>query len=91
MAKKVTKNLSQESFLEHLNKIGNRGYMKKPKSYVKTWLWWENKERWFMNIANEIRKKGVPAELDKSRWITAKDLPTHLRNYESQGYQFYPE
>ena len=44
------KEVTFEQFVAHLN-AGNKGYMKKPRSWQKCWFWWEDKEQWFLNKA----------------------------------------
>ena len=49
------KEVTFEQFVAHLN-AGNKGYMKKPRSWQKCWFWWEDKEQWFLNKAYDQRK-----------------------------------
>ena len=34
--------ITYKQFVAHMDK-GNKGYMKKPKSWQKIWFWWESK------------------------------------------------
>jgi hypothetical protein len=84
------KEITKEEFLKTLSKW-KRGYIKKPKSWQKVWMWWEKdksdpKEQWFMNIAVSTRT-GV----EESTWITAKQLNDWLDYRERQGYKFYAD
>ena len=47
---KKEKDITYKQFVDYLNG-GNRGYMKKPRSWQKCWFWWEDKEQWFLNKA----------------------------------------
>ena len=81
------KEVTFEQFVAHLN-AGNKGFMKKPRSWQKCWFWWEDKDQWFLNKAYDQRKDGV-VEPEPSAWITANDLPNHLPFMERQGYKYY--
>ena len=86
------KEVTYDQFVAYLN-AGNRGYMKKPRSWQKVWFWWEDKDQWFLNKAYEERKSNTIDEngFMKSSWITAKDLPSHLPFMERKGYKYYIE
>jgi hypothetical protein len=78
-----------DEFLNHLNE-GNKGYMKKPRSWQRCWFWWEDKERWFLNKAYDKRKNGK-VEPEESVWITAKDMEHQCSFLERQGYKYFKD
>mgnify|MGYP003120910135 CR=1 FL=1 len=85
--KSKDKDITYDQFVSHLN-AGNKGYMKKPRSWQKCWFWWEDKDQWFLNKAYDQRKDGV-VQPEESSWITANDLPNHLPFMERKGYKYY--
>jgi len=87
--KKKNKDITYKQFVAHLN-AGNKGYMKKPRSWQKVWFWWEDKDQWFLNKAFDKRSEGI-VEPEPSVWITAKQMPDHLPFMERQGYKYYIE
>jgi hypothetical protein len=85
-----TKEITKEEFIKILSKW-KRGYLKKPKSWQRIWMWWEKdksdpKEQWFMNVAVSTR-----TGIEESTWITAKQLSDWLDYKERQGYKFYAD
>ena len=84
---KKEKDITYKQFVDYLNG-GNRGYMKKPRSWQKCWFWWEDKEQWFLNKAFDQRKDGM-VEPEPSVWITAKDMVHHLQFMERRGYKYH--
>ena len=85
--KSKEKDITYEQFVSYLNK-GNRGYMKKPRSWQKCWFWWEDDEQWFLNKAYDKRSDGL-VEPEPSVWITAKDMEHHMDHMQRQGYKYY--
>ena len=84
----ANKDITYKQFIAHMDK-GNKVYMKKPKSWQKVWFWWESKkEKWFLNKAFEKRTVGKVIT-DKSSWITARQMESHLDFMESQGYKYH--
>ncbi len=82
------KEITKDEFLKMLSKW-EHGYIKKPKSWQKIWLWWERnkndpKEQWFMNIAKSTR-----TGIEESAWITAKQFNERMEFMEGQGYKYY--
>lgn len=72
---------------------GKKGYMKKPNSWKKTFLWFEkiNKanNNWFVNVGEQKRNKEEGLHTAPSYWITARELPTFVKWYQSTGYKLY--
>jgi|TARA_R110000822_G_scaffold105783_1_gene233666 hypothetical protein len=84
----VTKDITYKQFVAHLDK-GNRGYMKKPKSWQKVWFWWQSKkDKWFLNKAFD-KRNGGKVTTEASSWITAKDMESHLSFFNRQGYKYH--
>jgi len=52
------------------------GVLKKPRGRIFMYLWWEDKDRWFMNLAKG--NKNNPTQ--PSVFITEKDLKDHLKS-----------
>lgn len=80
--------MTKAEFMKGLSKW-KRGYMQKPKSWQKVWLWWEKnkddpKEQWFMNIARST-KTGI----EESSWIIAKNIEHWIDVMERDGYKYY--
>mgnify|MGYP001419902400 FL=1 len=81
------KDITYKQFVAHMDK-GNKVYMKKPRSWQKCWFWWEDKkDKWFLNKAYDKREDGkvIP---EKSVWITAKQMESHLDFMVRQGYKY---
>jgi hypothetical protein len=82
------KDITKAEFMKALSKW-KRGYMKKPKSWQKVWLWWEKdkndpKEQWFMNVARSTR-----TGIEESSWIIAKDIEHWIGAMEREGYKYH--
>ena len=83
----ATKDITYKQFVTHLNK-GNKGYMKKPKSWQKIWFWWQSKkEKWFLNKAYD-KRQGGKIIIEPSVWITAAQMEDLLDFMERQGYKY---
>ena len=84
----LTEDITYKQFVTHMDK-GNKVYMKKSRSWQKIWFWWESKrEKWFLNKAYDKREDGQVI-VDKSVWITAKHMESHLSFMERQGYKYH--
>ena len=84
------KEIKYKDFVAHLD-TGNKGYVKKPKSWQKVWFWWEDKkDKWFLNKAFDKRSDGR-VEPEPSVWITANQMPSHLDFMERQGYKYHTD
>jgi hypothetical protein len=80
--------ITYKQFIAHMDK-GNKVYMKKSKSWQKVWFWWESKrDKWFLNKAHDKREDGRVIT-EKSVWITAKQMESHLNFMERQGYKYH--
>lgn len=65
-----------------------RVYLKKPKSWQKIYLWWEDRDRWFLNKAYSKRSKNG-LQLEKSVWITTDGLDSFILFAVREGYEIY--
>lgn len=72
------------TFLDQDKKI----YLKRPKSWQRIYLWWEDSERWFLNKAYTKRTKGG-FKLDESVWINTNGLDSFISFAVRQGYEIY--
>lgn len=63
-------------------------YLKKPKSWQRIYLWWEDSDHWFLNKAATKRSKGG-LKLEESVWITSNDLDRFISFAVRQGYEIY--
>jgi len=85
--KPVSKNKFKKEFTQ-----GKDGYVKKPNSWKRTHIWWEpmkDGERWFINIADDVRVKGKGTKIEESCWINSKGLDIWLNDWENRNYKFY--
>lgn len=57
---------------------GKKTYLKRPRSWQKIHLYWENKDKWFLNVSYEKRIKGQ-IKRQESSWIIEKDLDKFLK------------
>jgi hypothetical protein len=90
MSKISLKKVSRDEFEAALLK-GQRGYLKKSKSWKKTHLWWDNpKDPWFMHWA-EDRKQGKSICEDKIGLLVASQMEAWYSGRTGQGYEFYLE
>jgi len=81
--KKATRDEFKESLLE-----GNRGYLKKLKSWKKHHIWWDDlNDLWFLKLAEDVSTK----EYIETGMITAKQLDNWFSWREREGYLFYLE
>jgi hypothetical protein len=60
-------------------------YIKKPKGTVIIYLWYEDKTKWLINVANG-KKNG---KIEQSTFIIKKDLVNFFNFYHGNGYEFY--
>ncbi len=63
-------------------------YLKRPKSWQRIYLWWEDSERWFLNKAYTKRTKGG-FKLEESVWINTNELDSFISFAVRQGYEIY--
>ena len=90
MSKISLKKVSREEFEEALLK-GQRGYLKKSRSWKKTHLWWDDPtDPWFMHWA-EDRKQGKSISEDKIGLLVASQMETWHQCRSRQGYELYLE
>lgn len=80
--------ISESEVRTFLNK-DKRIYLKKPKSWQRIYLWWENSECWFLNKAFSKKTKNSKIDLEKSSWITSNDLDNFISFSVRQGYEIY--
>jgi len=81
--KKIT-DVQVRDFLNQNKKI----FLKKPKSWQRIYLWWEDSEHWFLNKAATKRSNGG-LKLEESVWITSNDLDKFISFAVRQGYEIY--
>lgn len=82
-------NISIDEFTKSFMEGNVKGYIKKPKSWKRTHIWWEDNDKWFINIARDLKNKGDNASIEDSVWITANDLSGWLSARVREGYNFY--
>ncbi len=63
-------NGTQREFINNIGNKSKKGYLKKDKGRNTVHLWWENSDKWFMNVAEE-KSNG---EIEESIFIIASDL-----------------
>ncbi len=87
------KEITKEEFLKEFATGKVKCYVKKPRSWKRTHIWWEtnarNKELWFINIADDVRVKGKGTKIENSVLIIHKDLQLWANIWEREGYKFY--
>ena len=83
-----SKPVSKNKFLEAFSS-GKDVYVKKPKSWQRKHLWWQDDNRWFINIADDKRIKGEGTIIDESFWINKNNLSLWVNGWENEGFKFY--
>jgi len=86
---KETKLKNKKEIIKCLNE-GKRIYLKKPGSWQKIHLYWENTDKWFLNISVDKRSNKTLIQ-EKSTWITANDIEHFVGVYLRHSYQAYLE
>ena len=85
--KNVDKKIEKSKVRDFLDQ-DTRVYLKKPKSWQRIYLWWENNDRWFLNKAYSKKSKN-DLQLEKSVWITMNDLDSFILFAVREGYEIY--
>lgn len=90
MSKISLKKVSRDEFEAALLK-GQRGYLKKSKSWKKIHLYWEDpRDAWFMNWDEDVRS-GKSLKQESVGWLVATQMD-HFYDWRLRmGYEFYLE
>jgi len=82
--KQVTLDEFEKALLE-----GKRGYVKKPKSWKRYHLWWDDlSDIWFMNLAEDVRRAGKVKQ-EGIGFLNANSIGQWYDQWVRKGYQFY--
>jgi hypothetical protein len=82
--KQVTLDEFKEALLE-----GRRGYVKKPNSWKRYHLWWDDlSDIWFMNWAEDVRSGGKVKQ-EGIGFLNANSIEHSYDQWAREGYQFY--
>lgn len=84
--------LFKGSVEEFLNRITHRtpGYLKKKNGRTIIHLWWESKDKWFMNHGDQVISKTARTKFKGDNgWYIESDMPNIINCNLRQGYEMY--